>query len=256
MEQNESFDIEFAGTCDLAMWCNLLREKGWTGPRIARALNRSEGYVNNLIRIIQRASPAVIVRWREEQAGSVTAVCATDWLVQLCLLPHDQQDVELQRRIESNSARTYPRGTALRSDTDISTMSKGETMSYKAFIIGTLAILLLFGCAAEAENTQDLDSRAFELSLASGTEEGAEPDVSTPGQSALVAPAAGCSFVEWCDAPGPRKAVCRQQGCDSLTAMNECKSEVRRFCGPSFCTCPEGVALIHQDGGIGTVCPC
>ena len=39
-------------TYDLAQWCKLLRDRGWTGPRIARHLARSEGYVNNLIRIL------------------------------------------------------------------------------------------------------------------------------------------------------------------------------------------------------------
>ena len=53
--------ITFAGTCDLALWCKLLRDKGWTGPRIARALGRSEGYVNNLIRVVDRASPRVMM---------------------------------------------------------------------------------------------------------------------------------------------------------------------------------------------------
>jgi hypothetical protein len=91
--------ISFAGTCDLAIWCKLLRDKGWTGPRIARALARSEGYVNNLIRVVDRASPLVMLRWREEQAGVLTSVCATDWLVQICLLPHDRQNDELGRRI-------------------------------------------------------------------------------------------------------------------------------------------------------------
>ena len=91
--------IAFAGTCDLAMWCKLLRDTGWSGPRIARALGRSEGYVNNLIRVVERASPAVMLRWREEQSGLIAPVCATDWLVQICLLPHDQQNEELARRI-------------------------------------------------------------------------------------------------------------------------------------------------------------
>jgi hypothetical protein len=91
--------ITFAGTCDLALWCKLLRDKGWTGPRIARALGRSEGYVNNLIRVVDRASPKVMMRWREEQSDPENGVCATDWLVQICLLPHDQQDAELERRL-------------------------------------------------------------------------------------------------------------------------------------------------------------
>jgi hypothetical protein len=98
----DQIDIAFSGTCDLAMWCKVLRDKGWTGPRIARALGRSEGYVNNLIRVVDRASPALLLRWREEQAGLHHAVCATDWLVQICLLPHDQQDVELARRVAAN----------------------------------------------------------------------------------------------------------------------------------------------------------
>lgn len=99
--QTETVGIEFTGTCDLAMWCKLLRDKGWTGPRIARYLGRSEGYVNNLIRVVERASPNVLVRWREEQTGAMSPVCATDWLVQVCLLPHEQQNDELVRRIEA-----------------------------------------------------------------------------------------------------------------------------------------------------------
>jgi hypothetical protein len=98
-EASEHIDIAFLGTCDLAIWCKLLRDKAWSGPRIARALGRSEGYVNNLIRVVDRASPAVMLRWREEQNGVTQPVCATDWLVQICLLPHDQQNVELARRI-------------------------------------------------------------------------------------------------------------------------------------------------------------
>ena len=97
----ETLPINFGGTCDLAVWCKLLRDKGWTGPRIAHYLGRSEGYVNNLIRVVERASPAVLVRWREEQTGAMTPVCATDWLVQVCLLPHEQQNAELARRISA-----------------------------------------------------------------------------------------------------------------------------------------------------------
>jgi hypothetical protein len=102
---NNNRPITFAGTCDLALWCKLLRDKGWTGARIAGALGRSEGYVNNLIRVVDRASPKVMLRWREEQRDPPDAVCATDWLVQICLLPHDQQDVELDRRL-ANAVRT------------------------------------------------------------------------------------------------------------------------------------------------------
>lgn len=100
---DEKIPISFAGTCDLAIWCKLLRDKGWSGPRIARGLGRSEGYVNNLIRVVDRASPLVMLRWREEQSGQLTPICATDWLVQICLLPHDKQNEELSRRVAANS---------------------------------------------------------------------------------------------------------------------------------------------------------
>ncbi|MEJ7597898.1 MAG: hypothetical protein WKG01_08325 [Kofleriaceae bacterium] len=98
-------DIDFGGTCDLALWCKLLRDKGWTGPQIARSLGRSEGYVNNLIRVVDRGSPALLLRWREEQTGSSPAVCATDWLVQVCLLSHERQDAELERRLGASDRR-------------------------------------------------------------------------------------------------------------------------------------------------------
>ena len=91
--------IAFCGTCDLAIWCKLLRDKGWSGPRIARALGRSARYDNHLIRVVDRASPTLLLRWREEQSGGLSAVCATDWLGQICLLPHDEQNIELARRI-------------------------------------------------------------------------------------------------------------------------------------------------------------
>ena len=97
--------ITLAGTFELALWCKLLRDRGATGPQIARALGRSEGYANNLIRIIERGSLAVLVRWRDEQQpGSVLVqVCATDWLMQICVLPHGVQDAELDRRIAARS---------------------------------------------------------------------------------------------------------------------------------------------------------
>jgi hypothetical protein len=87
--------------CDLAIWCKLLRDKGWSGPRIARELGRSEGYVNNLIRIIERGSPQLLLRWHDEQVPMSTLphACATDWLVQVVLLPHPEQDAALAQRI-------------------------------------------------------------------------------------------------------------------------------------------------------------
>jgi hypothetical protein len=82
------------------VWCKVLRDKGWTGPRIAREIAKSEGYVNNLIRVIDRVSPTVLMRWKAEQGAPPDVhVCATDWLVQICLLPHEAQDAELKQRL-------------------------------------------------------------------------------------------------------------------------------------------------------------
>ena len=87
--------------CDLAVWCKLLRDKGWTGPQIARSLGRSEGYVNNLIRIVARASPTLLLRWHAEHApgAGLRHVCATDWLVHVVLLPHAEQEAALGERL-------------------------------------------------------------------------------------------------------------------------------------------------------------
>jgi hypothetical protein len=99
MTLEPTLGTEFAGTCDLAIWCKLLHDKGWPGARIGRAIGKSEGYVNNLIRVVERASPKVMLRWRAEQHAGADHVCATDWLVALCILPHPRQDEELEQRI-------------------------------------------------------------------------------------------------------------------------------------------------------------
>lgn len=97
----DKLSIQFSGTFELAQWCKLMRDRGATGHQVAYALGRSEGYVNNLIRILERASLRVLVRWRAEQlpGSSLAHVCATDWLMQICVLPHAVQDEELDRRL-------------------------------------------------------------------------------------------------------------------------------------------------------------
>lgn len=102
----EQIVIEFAGTFEAALWCKLLRDRGATGHQVAGTLGRSEGYVNNLIRILERASLAVLMRWRaEQQTGTqLSPVCATDWLMQICVMPHAVQDEELAQRISRLAA--------------------------------------------------------------------------------------------------------------------------------------------------------
>jgi hypothetical protein len=105
----ETLSIQFAGTFELAQWCKLLRDRGCTGQQVARTLGRSEGYVNNLIRILERASLDVLSRWKAEQTRGTAAmvpICATDWLMHVCVLPFDQQKVELAKRVERFEGRT------------------------------------------------------------------------------------------------------------------------------------------------------
>ncbi|HTL32859.1 MAG TPA: hypothetical protein VL326_07035 [Kofleriaceae bacterium] len=69
--------------------------------QVARQLGRSEGYVNNLVRILERASLPILQRWCDEQrpTSGLLHVCATDWLMQVCILPHAEQDVQLAERV-------------------------------------------------------------------------------------------------------------------------------------------------------------
>jgi hypothetical protein len=103
----ERLEISFGGTFELAQWCKLLRDRGATGHQVAFALGRSEGYVNNLVRILERASLRVLLRWRAEQlpGAGLPHVCATDWLMQICVLPSAMQDDELERRVTARRSR-------------------------------------------------------------------------------------------------------------------------------------------------------
>lgn len=49
--------------------------------------------------------------------------------------------------------------------------------------------------------------------------------------SDAITPRAGCSVVDFCNAPGSEGTRCRQQGCSVQSAVNECKSEVPGVCG-------------------------
>jgi hypothetical protein len=114
------------GTFEFALWCKLLRDRGYTGMQVARQLGKSEGYVNNLVRILERASLPILERWCVEQrpASGLLHVCATDWLMQVCILAHTEQDVHLAERIgkftraptNTNGIAPPPNGTAPQHD--------------------------------------------------------------------------------------------------------------------------------------------
>jgi hypothetical protein len=97
----DTLSIHPTGTFEFALWCKLLRDRGYTGMQVARQLGKSEGYVNNLVRILERASLPILERWcAEQRAGSgMLPICATDWLMHVCILPHAEQDVALAERV-------------------------------------------------------------------------------------------------------------------------------------------------------------
>jgi hypothetical protein len=105
-----ALSTDFLGTFELAQWCKLLRDRGRTGQQVAGSLGRSEGYVNNLIRILERASLDVLARWKLEQhpESTLVHVCATDWLMHVCVLPPDVQKLELDKRISRLSRAETP----------------------------------------------------------------------------------------------------------------------------------------------------
>jgi hypothetical protein len=55
-----------------------------------------------------------------------------------------------------------------------------------------------------------------------------------PTQDAIQ-PRAGCSIVQFCNAPGTDGTRCLQQGCDLITALNECSAEAPAVCGTPVC---------------------
>lgn len=97
----DRLSIHPTGTFEFALWCKLLRDRGYTGMQVARQLGKSEGYVNNLVRILERASLPILERWCHEQRvdSGMLHICATDWLMHVCILPHAEQDVLLAERV-------------------------------------------------------------------------------------------------------------------------------------------------------------
>jgi len=59
----------------------------------------------------------------------------------------------------------------------------------------------------------------------------ADPASSTSPTEGVITPRAGCSVVQFCNAPGSEGTTCQQQGCSVQSAVSECKSEVPGVCG-------------------------
>jgi hypothetical protein len=110
-------------------------------------------------------------------------------------------------------------------------MSKNLSLITAAFAIAFAA------CAADSggQPTEDpgdaeLATKASEVSTPSPSTNDQAPK---PGDD--VGTNAGCSFVQYCDAPGTDATRCVQQGCSYDAARTECINEGWQICGTPKC---------------------
>ena len=128
-----------------------------------------------------------------------------------------------------------------------------------------MAAAFLAGCTAESDDprtaTESDDSSSTSEVMTSWSSENIPPVLTMDdgevisGQSQKgddVVIQAGCSIVEWCQAPGSRGSVCRQQGCSIQNAFEECVNETRAACGTPRCPW----IFIASDGSVGRITPC
>src|SRR5678815_3979789 len=107
----------------------------------------------------------------------------------------------------------------IRDSDSIREQAREETMvrSIAVSCITAFAIALC-GCSVD-ENTTTPSQTA------------SDPSTTASSESDLIAPRAGCSVVQFCNAPGSDGTVCQQQGCTLASAKNECTSESHTVCG-------------------------
>ena len=116
----------------------------------------------------------------------------------------------------------------------------------KSALCAALAIAGLFGlfsaCAMDvpadgdeqehdAQRGLTLEEPLAEETLTETNGGSDEEDVEGDDPSAL----AGCSVVQYCDAPGGDGTVCRQTGCSEQAAKAECAVEAPKVCGDPKC---------------------
>ena len=119
-------------------------------------------------------------------------------------------------------------------------------MRHLSFFTTSLLIsLVAFGCDVEPELVDSEEE--FDMILLEQDNDGDELDVRTfskdeleeavPGESfAGPSAAAGCVYVQWCDAPGQLGTICRlRSGCQITQAtLNECFGDANAVCGGLF----------------------
>jgi hypothetical protein len=110
------------------------------------------------------------------------------------------------------------------------------------FIASLTLALFSAGCATEEETPEITTAEPSQLvTVPEGWDIDRRP-VSTlddgdgkvvPGEDVRIQ--AGCSVVEYCNAPGSDGSRCLQQGCTLTAAIAECETETRQVCGTPRC---------------------
>lgn len=105
---------------------------------------------------------------------------------------------------------------------------------------------VVLGCGNAVHEADDVevvvaDDGRIEL----GASEVAPIPDGTPGETPmapLLEKARDCSYVQWCNEPGPRGTICRARPECGCSGVIECNDEVRAICGgfvdPAYFLCP------------------
>jgi hypothetical protein len=124
--------------------------------------------------------------------------------------------------------------------------SRLTSISQSALVAGVLA-LLLAACSGPEDDSPSTAATASQALVSAAPAQPTAEELATRD----VTPQAGCSFVQYCNAPGTDGTRCFHQRCDFEVAIEECKREVRQICGRP--TCP---FKFFDFDGFPTPLPC
>jgi len=116
------------------------------------------------------------------------------------------------------------------------------------FITAVMTIILS-ACTLDAPQRADDQRTEPAISQAEVQAQPASSEADKPAKPPgadgdVISPAAGCSIVQFCDAPGTDGTRCLQQGCSFDAARTECINEGWAVCGTPKCPW----ALIDLNG--------
>jgi len=85
-----------------------------------------------------------------------------------------------------------------------------------------------------------------------GQEVSSQAADTTDPSADVITPRAGCSVVQFCNAPGSDGTRCVQQGCTLEDAFVECLNETASVCGQASCPW----ILVESSGARDVITPC